>query len=62
MTLRNSSVTVGTIAVGTSLSTGGLILAPDGTGGTEVIVSTALRKWAGIAGELDGASAVQMAV
>jgi hypothetical protein len=62
MTLRNSSVTFGTIAVGTSLSIGGFILAPDGTSGTDVIVPTALRKWAGIAGELDDASAVPMAV
>jgi hypothetical protein len=40
MTLMNGASTVGTIAVGTTLSTGDFILQPDGTGGTDVIVSS----------------------
>ena len=41
LTLLNGGGTaVGTIAVGTSLSTGDFSLTPDGSGGTDVIVST----------------------
>jgi fibronectin-binding autotransporter adhesin len=40
MTLTSGASTVGTIAVGPTLSTGDFILQPDGSGGTDVIVSS----------------------
>jgi hypothetical protein len=47
LTLLNGGGTaVGTIAVGTSLSTGDFTLRPDGSGGTDVIVSTIFGTYA----------------
>ena len=46
LTLANGTTALGTIIVGTSLSTGDLTVAPDGTGGTDIIVSSIFGTYA----------------
>ena len=46
LTLLNGTAALGTIIVGTSLSTGDLTVRPDGTGGTDVIVSSIFGTYA----------------